>query len=328
MRRILFSVILFISCPALVAAQSEVEFLLEDMLFITDRYVEPAADASVALSSNGWFHTAEVDEPWSLDISLNANYTLFPSAAQSFSVADSDFNLVEVRGASSATIPSTLGGDTDEFFDFTLNGDAYEFQAFEGIDQIGIGYPYLQANLSLPFKTEVVARYAPPITIGKSDYSIYGLGLKHSLSQYFSPEESPFHLAAMVSYSFFDLDLFFDAFELRAADDQPPLATFTGSKVDAHSFRSDIIASYRWDEFTLTGSFGMNYSWVDYLLLGEEGFLLTALNEVLVNLSEEQMSVSGTLTGSYQFSEKWRLTGQLAIGNFYSFNLGGAYTLL
>lgn len=99
------------------------------------------------------------------------------------------------------------------FFDFTIDGDQYEFQAFEGIDTGFLAYPFLQVGVGLWQETELLLRYSPNIKIDKSDYAIYGIGVKHNVSQYIFKDDRPVELAFLTSYSLFDLNLFFDPYD-------------------------------------------------------------------------------------------------------------------
>lgn len=69
MRRLLF--IIFIS-PAIGLSQ-DLDNLVGDLIYLTGKYVEPAAQATIYQSSSGWFKTAKAKELWDLDISFQAN---------------------------------------------------------------------------------------------------------------------------------------------------------------------------------------------------------------------------------------------------------------
>ena len=88
---------------------------------------------------------------------------------------------MEIRGAQSAEIPTALGGHTETFFDFHIDDEAYEWQAFEGIKQDVVTHPYLQASVGLWKETDVTLRYSPKVTINTSSYDIFGAAIKHTL---------------------------------------------------------------------------------------------------------------------------------------------------
>ena len=70
-----------------------------------------------------------------LDVSVNFNVLPIPKKQKSFVITNDELLTMEIRGATSAEIPTALGGDTDTFFDFYIDDEAYEWQAFEGIKQ-------------------------------------------------------------------------------------------------------------------------------------------------------------------------------------------------
>lgn len=138
---------------------------------------------------------------------------------------------MEIRGVQSAEIPSALGGHTETFFDFNIDDEAYEWQAFEGIKQDVVAHPYLQVSIGLWKETDVTLRYSPKVTISTSSYDIFGAALKHTISQYFRKEAadtSPIELAVLASYSVFNLNLYFDEVAIEPVDPEPgsiPLTT-------------------------------------------------------------------------------------------------------
>jgi len=307
-------------------SQNDVGNVLSDLLLISDRYVEPAAEASVMQSSAGWYNSAKSLEKFKITVGVHANALVFPSNKETFNINNSELLNARIRGAESATLPTTLGGQQETFFDFEIEGDQFEFQAFEGIDTGFIAYPFLQVGVGLWQETELVLRYSPNVKIDKSNYGIYGIGVKHNISQYFFKEDRPVEIAFLTSYSLFDLNLFFDAFELRSSDELPPLAVIDGSLVDANAVLFQLIASKDYNKWTFSSGIAYNRSWIDYRLTGDEGAFLDVLNQVLEELSETQDSYKFDLGATYHFN-KWDLNAQLSAGNFINLNIGGVYRI-
>ncbi|PQJ30551.1 hypothetical protein BST92_00725 [Nonlabens arenilitoris] len=298
--------------------------VLTDLLLISDRYVQPAAEASVMQSSAGWYHSANSLDKYKVTIALHANALVFPSSKKNFDINNDDLLNLTIRGDESTTIPTTLGGEQRTFFDFTIDGEEYEFQAFEGIDTGFLAYPFLQVGVGLWQETELLLRYSPNIKIDKSDYAIYGIGVKHNLSQYFFKGDRPVELAFLTSYSLFDLNLSFNPYELRSDDNFPPLAVIDGSLVDAHAILFQIIASKNYKDWTFSSGVAYNRSWIDYELSGDDGIFLQTLNQVLEVLSETQDSYKVDVGATYHFNN-WDLSSQLSAGNFINLNIGGIY---
>ncbi|MBF4983588.1 hypothetical protein FNJ87_04340 [Nonlabens mediterrranea] len=300
--------------------------VLTDLLLISDRYVQPAAEASVMQSSAGWYQSASSLDKYKITVALHANALVFPSGKKNFDINNDELLNLTIRGDESTTIPTTLGGEQRTFFDFTIDGDLYEFQAFEGIDTGFLAYPFLQVGVGLWQETELLLRYSPNIKIDKSDYAIYGIGVKHNLSQYLFKGERPVELAFLTSYSLFDLNLSFNPYELRSDDNSPPLAVIDGSLVDAHAVLFQLIGSKDYNDWTFSSGVAYNRSWIDYELSGDDGIFLQTLNDVLSILSETQHSYKVDLGATYHFNN-WDLSSQLSAGDFINLNIGGIYHL-
>ncbi|GAL75433.1 hypothetical protein JCM19275_1884 [Nonlabens ulvanivorans] len=303
---------------------NELGEVLTDMLLISDRYVQPAAEASVMQSSAGWYYSANTLSKYKVTVALHANALVFPSSKKNFEINNDELLNLTIRGDDSTTIPTTLGGEQRTFFDFTIDGEEYEFQAFEGIDTGFLAYPFLQLGVGLWQETELLLRYSPNIKIDKSDYAIYGIGVKHNLSQYLFKGDRPVELAFLTSYSLFDLNLSFNPYELRSDDNSPPLAVIDGSLVDAHAILFQLIASKDYNDWTFSSGVAYNRSWIDYELSGEDGIFLQTLNGFLEILSETQHSYKVDLGATYHFNN-WDLSSQLSAGNFINLNIGGVY---
>ena len=305
-------------------SQNDLGNVLSDLLLISDRYSEPAAQASVMQSSAGWYNSATSLGKFKVTVGLHANGLVFPSDKETFNISNSELLNLRIRDAEMTTLPTTLGGGQNVFFDFEIEGEEFEFQAFEGINTGFIAYPFLQAAVGLWQETELILRYSPSVNIDKSNYSIYGVGVKHNLSQYFFKENRPVELAFLTSYSLFDLNLFFNPYELRSSDNAQPLAVINGSLVDAHAVLFQLIASKNCNKWTFSSGLAYNRSWIDYKLTGDDSTFLELLNQVLEILSETQDSYKVDLGATYHFN-KWDLTTQLSAGNFVNLNIGGVY---
>ncbi len=322
---------LFCCCLAfakaeLSTAQVGLNEALTDLVLISDRYVETAAEASVMQSSAGWYNSAKTLDKFKYTLAFHANGLAFPDSKMSFDISNEELSNVTIRGAETATVPTALGNRDVTFFDFMIDGDSYEFQAFTGIDTGFLAYPFLQGKVGLWQETELTLRYSPRIKIDKSRYAIYGVGLQHNLSQYLFKEKRPVEIAVLGSYSLFDLDLGFDSYAVRSDANSAPLAVIDSSVLDAHAILLQLIASKDYENWTFSTGVGYNRSWIDYELGGEDGFFLDVLNEFLTVLSERQDSYKADLGATYHFTN-WDLNTQLSVGNFVNLNIGAIYRL-
>ena len=230
---------------------------VQDMLYISGEFVSSAAVASVYQSSSSWYSSAETIGKFKLDVSVNFNVLPIPKKQKSFVITNDELLTMEIRGATSAEIPTALGGDTDTFFDFYIDDEAYEWQAFEGIKQNIVTHPYLQASIGLWKETDLTLRYSPKVTINISSYDIFGAAIKHSITQYFRKDlnsPQPIELAILASYSVFNLDLFFDEVSIEPVDPETgsePLTTINAIVIDADSWLFQLIASKKVKNFEL-----------------------------------------------------------------------------
>ena len=304
-----------------------------DMVQLSKGFVAPAATASVYQSTSAWTRTARGLDKFKFDVSVHANVLPIPRKQRAQNVSNSDFNSLVIRGGQTTTsIPTALGGDTDVFFDFTIGGENYELQAFEGVDRTYLAHPYIQAAVGLWKETEVILRYSPKVKINASDYSIVGGAVKHNISQHFIKRDSTnsnLELAVLASYSKFDLNLFFDPFVLESTNSSSgsqPLAVINSSIVDANAWLFQCIASKRFcKKFEVLATLGYTLGDFQYKLGGSEGFLLDLFNRALERLEETRTGIKGDVGLNYYFSPKWCVNGTLTIGEFANTNMSIHY---
>lgn len=307
-------------------SQVGLDEVARDILFIIDGYNEPAAEASVMQTGAGWFHTAKSLDLFKTNISIGISALPFPNNKKNFTVRDADFINVDIRDGDQASIPTTLGGRGLTFFDFEIDGDAYEFQAFSGIRSDLFAMPYIQGQVGLWKETELTLRVVPQIIIDKSSYAVYGVGLKHNLSQYLFKENRSFEIAIYGNYNLTDLNIEFDEpLELTPTNGNQPLAVINGSLIDFHSINTGFVASKDINKWTFSAALNYNTSWVDYSLTGKKDPFLTLFNNVLTTLSDTKHSFRGDIGAAYQITPKWNINSQFSAGQFVNLNISGIY---
>ena len=303
---------------------------VQDMLYISSEYVSSAASASVYQSSSSWYSSAESVGKFKLDVSVNFNILPIPNKQKSFVINNSELLTMEIRGAQSAEIPTALGGHTETFFDFEIEGEAYEWQAFEGIKQDVVAHPYLQATVGLWKETDVTLRYSPKVTINTSSYDIFGAAIKHNITQYFRKDiegSNPIELAVLASYSVFDLDLYFDEVAIEPIDPETgtePLTSINSIIIDANSWLFQLIASKKVNKFEFTGSVSYTENDFSYKLGGQEGAFLDLFNQLLSLLDESKNEFKGDIGVNYYFN-KFYISSMVTIGKFPNVNLALHY---
>jgi len=302
-------------------------YALNDVLVVTGKFVQPAAEASVYLTSSSWAITATSLPKFKVDVSVNANTLPITSNQKKVLVSNSDFKSFVIRGGSeSASIPSSLGGDATTFFDFPIGNQQYEMQSFDGVGVDAIVYPYVQASVGLWRETELTLRVSPSMKIDKSKYHIYGVSLKHNLTQYHR-KQNTIETAVLLAYSKFDLNLFFNAFNFQAANSTaPPLAVIDGIVVGGDMWMFQFLTSKRKGKFEFLGALGLTTSKFDYKLSGEDSPIFNLLNTQLETLSENKLGLKADVGVNYHFS-RLCLASTVTLGNFVNVNLGVHYKL-
>lgn len=329
MRKYLSSLFLLVSSLSFAQTfNADLGAAVTDMVFLSQNFVTPAADASVYQATSSWYSTAKSLDKFQVDVSIHANALFIPNRRKSYTVSNSDFTSLEIRGgAETANIPTALGGKTSTFFDFTLAGDQYELQAFEGVNEDVLVHPYIQASVGLWKETDLTVRYSPKVKIDVSDYQIFGVALKHNLTQY-NRKENSVEVAVLLSYSKFDLDLFFDPFVLESSNPQPgevPLATIDSIIVDANAWLFQFIASKEFGKFEVSGSLGVTRNDFKYNLGGDDTLVLDIFNSSLEILEETKTNFKGDVGVNYHLGEKSYISSMISLGKFSNVNLAYHY---
>ena len=328
----IFIFFLLVTVKGFAQISPDVFTALEDMLYISSKYVSPAASASAYQSSSSWYSSAESVGKFKVDVSLHFNVLPIPKKQKTFIINNNELISMNVRGAQSTEIPTAIGGDTDVFFDFMIDEEAYEWQAFEGIKQNTVAHPYLQATVGLWKETDLTIRYAPKIQIETSSYEIFGGAIKHNVTQYFrknSSNSNPLEVAALVSYSVFNLDLNFDEVAIKPTDPDSgtgALTTIDAIIIDADSWLYQVIASKRVNKFEFSGAFGVTSNQFNYKLGGQEGVFLDLFNELLTLLDERKTELKGDIGVNY-YLNNFYISSMFTIGKFPNINLAIHYKI-
>jgi len=320
--------------PVITAAQNtyltDVEDFLIDMLLISNKYVSPAAEAAVYQSTGSWYSSAKSLELFEVDVSLHVNALPVSNAQKSFTVNDSDFIGLDIRDAESAQVPTALGGETSVFYDFTLGGDDYELQTFEGANQQVFYYPYLQGSIGLWRQTELTLQYVPEVKIDASGYKTFGGAIKHNISQYWlgdNQDSQALQVAVQVAYSLFDSKVFFDGFEVTSTDqNQEALAVINSLTVDANAVTGQLIASKRVNKFEFVGAFAVSQNKFTYTMGGDGDFLIGLLNDAFTALEDNSFMMRGNIGVNYHM-HNWYVASNITIGKFLNTNFSVHYKL-
>jgi hypothetical protein len=195
---------LFIASYAVVAQIDNYDFLkagVHDASKITEAYITPWANAFGAGANGSWYNTAKPHKFGGFDITLGFNVGMVPSSDDTYDV--SKIGLKDFTGTGMApTIsgPNTAGPTLSSK---PVSGIApVTFQTPPGTEWKYMPVPTLQAGIGLPLGTELKIRYIPKIPISDGDISSWGVGLLHSITQYFPGDELlPFDISVFGGYT-------------------------------------------------------------------------------------------------------------------------------
>lgn len=297
-------------------------YLIQDAIYFTEHYITPATDAAVYQAASSWVNTPQKANLWDFTLGLHMNTFLVPKSDRSFQLDNQDLNFFQIEGQDSALTPTALGGDQYVTLQGVLGDSDVVLRSPEGVDREVIIYPYLQGALGIGYGTEAVVKFSPKTTLKNVEYQVYGLGFKHSLSQYFkNVEDKNIHFSVLVAYAmedltvnFLDIDTDYGNLGLNALN----------SLID--TWQMQFNGSKKWDNFELSTGVIANTSTFDYKLKGEKGTveeilpLQSILNNELKAITDNKFNLIGEVSGRVEIY-RFFLQTTIAFGKFVNTNL-------
>lgn len=300
--------------------------LIQDAIYFTDLYVSPAADAAVYQAASSWVNTPQKADLWDFTLGVHVNTFFVPKSDRSFRLNNSDLSFFQIEGQDSALTPTALGSDQFVTLKGVLGGSDVTLKSPEGVDREVVVYPYLQGSLGIGFGTEAIAKFSPQITLKNVQYQVYGLGLKHSVSQYFKKmEDKNFFVSALVAYAKEDLTVNFLDVETQYGN-----LGFNALNSLIDTWQFQINASKKWNKFELSSGIIANTSAFQYKVKGEKGAieeiipLQDILNVELESIARNKFNCIGEISGRYDFNYFFVQT-TFAFGKFVNSNISLQY---
>ena len=184
----------------LLASQQDQEILVQE-------YFNPLFNALQISMGEGWVKSAKTHKKLGFDFTFSLSAINVPKRDLSFS--NQIFNNLSSTSTHSPTI---FGSDSNgtylvEFYppdsDYSMS-TSFEIPNGHN-DLLSSGrliLPNLQLSIGVPFRTELIVRYMPETTNKGAKFKSIGLGIKHSISQYFKASKiTPFHLSVLANNS-------------------------------------------------------------------------------------------------------------------------------
>ena len=310
---------------------SDVDLFVEDMLFLADGFASPASESAAYQATAGWFSSARALEEWKVDVSIHGNAIFVPSSKKEFTINNNDFNILQITGDDRAILPTAFGKGTDVQFEGQRNividqedglpvpaGTEIpisSFDAIDGIDKGALIYPFAQVSVGLPFGTEIGVRALPSLDIDGSEFSTYGVGLKHNFSQYFRfNDEEDLQVAAVLAYNIFDVKYAFDPISVEQ------VVQLNLIDVSANVWMAEVLASKKYENFEIFGALGVAQSDFEYEF-GGNGVALPLINNELVRLNDKEAQFKGDI-GFNLYFDRFKISTMATAGKFVNLNLG------
>ena len=300
---------------------ADIRDIVSDLTGITDSYFTPAAEGVAHQTSNGWFSTAKIEAtPWRLTASLQGNMLFIPNKQRSFLIDENQFRNLEIVGSqTTAQAPTSIGNNNTVQLEGTIGTDMFDFETPEGINEEIFWHGQLQLGLTLPYKSEVLVRYAPRVSISDVNYQSYGLGIHHNLSQWIKAiDESSWNFSTLVFFSKFDIKTSFDDIDFI-------LGNVNGVESDSNAFGLNFIGSKSYSNLTFTGALNFTVGDYKYSLGGNGDELLQILNIAIKDINTTDIFVTGNFTVRYDW-DNFAAFSSLSVGQFQNLIVGLNYT--
>lgn len=335
MRKVLTHVLLMFvyvaeyTVSAQTSAQLEqVGYLLGDALFYAEKYITPMTDAAVYQASSSWVLSPEKKKTGKVTFGVHTNLFFVPKSDRIFKLSNNDFTFFEIENQTQTIVPSALGNNHTIFLVGELDGEQIRIETPEGVNMETIVYPYLTAAVALPFGTEVVIRYSTKTKLKRGYYQVYGIGIQHNVSQYFSKlKDKNIDLAYMFMYS--NEEVGFDFLDLNTPYGNLGIKKITGFVNTLHFQCS---ASKSWKKTQVIGSLIANRSFFEYKVSGKKGEIedvfpvQSTINRLLTTITDPKTNFIGEVAFRYQINKIY-LQSSVAFGKFVNANIGVHYQL-
>jgi hypothetical protein len=165
-----FAFVLFLSSVSYSQIEDRFSLINEENV---NGYAAPFVTMLGTAFNSGGYHSASISKVWGFGVKFVGMYILIPDEQKTFT--PSSVPPGYITGEESATIFGNRGAalaGSDGFLIFP-----------PGIDLSAVPAAIPQLSVSA-FGTEAIIRYLPAIPVGESEISMWGLGVKHSVSQY------------------------------------------------------------------------------------------------------------------------------------------------
>ena len=177
----------------------------EDAQKLIQGYTNPLAKSFIYGLNTGWAHSAKTHKQLGFDLSIGVGASMVLEADLSFiptglRYADVPSNGLPTVFSKSNSVPLDVlipaNSETDEL------RATLDFPGGVGDDLpiSGVPVPTVQLSVGAVLNTDVIVRLVPGSNLEGASVSLWGLGLKHDLTQYLGPiDKLPFNLSILAA---------------------------------------------------------------------------------------------------------------------------------
>ncbi|MBI5010336.1 MAG: hypothetical protein HZB98_11970, partial [Bacteroidia bacterium] len=164
-------------------------------------YIAPWTNAFGAGLSSGWYNTAKPHKFGGFDITTVFNVAMVPASDDKFDVSKIGLS----TSLSGTGMTSSISGPNQIGPVMSYKSGGYTLASFNtppGTNWKIIPVPVAQVGIGLPLGTEIKARFIPKLNIKDGDISLWGVGVLHSITQYFPGDKLlPFDISVFGGYT-------------------------------------------------------------------------------------------------------------------------------
>lgn len=304
----------------------KVQNIIDDAVLYSDNYLTPVTNGAVYLASTSWMSSAKKKKLWEVQIGLHNNTFIVPKKDRSFNYSNSQFKFFQLENGASNVLPTAYGNGDQVYLYGELFGNNFRVKTPKGLNKETVNYPYLHVELGLPFGFELITRTSTVTNLKNGYYQVYGYGLKHNISQYFSSfERKDINLSVMSMYSREEVGI--DFLDIPSNIGNFGLNKLT-SKVNTYHFQ--ISGSKSINKFEFLGSVIGNYSQFDYQVFSSADTETTFLpieqlfNNQINKIEKPKINVLGEVSVNLTL-DNFSIISSLAFGEFFNANIGVQY---
>lgn len=303
----------------------QISNLFEDAVSYTEKFVKPATEVVSFQAASSWTTSVKKQKLWDFKFSFQTNVLITPNRKKSFDISNDDFSFFAIEEQSNVTVPTALGNDNQYFLVGDLNGSEVRLKSPEGLNQEFIAYPYIHAEVGLPFGTSFSARYTPKSNLKGGSFRLYGFGLQHNLDQYF-PKLQEKHINLSTQIVYMNEEIGFSYLSLNTATISINVDRIL-STIDTYQFQ--LSASKEFKQWEIITSVIGNRNTFNYSLpeenLTDESLGNNLLNQLLQTISSDSINVLAEFSGRYSLNNHFYLQGAVSVGKLINTNLGIQY---